>query len=272
MGHVLWWCPKAREAWECSKLVLPKVDGAVLSFQDIMWKLLMDEVIGENHVVQTAIVAWALWHNRNEIRCGGVRKSRQVLFKWASNYLMEYRTAVAQNILAPSLPRLDATWCPPRGGHFKINVDGAVFSKKKAVGIGVVIRDDEGRLEATLSKKIPVRMGALEVEAKAFETGLLFAKDVGVRDVILEGDSLVVFNAFCNISTPPSSIAAVVQGIQDICGDFRGVGFSHVRRQGNIPAHILAKLASNIADFVAWIEEDPCCIIKAFIHDVSSNI
>jgi len=63
VGHVLWWCPKAREAWECSKLVLPKVDGAVLSYQDIMWKLLMDEVIGENHVVQTATVAWALWHN-----------------------------------------------------------------------------------------------------------------------------------------------------------------------------------------------------------------
>ena len=42
MGHILWWCLKAREVWECSKLVLSKVEGAVLSFQDIMWKLLMD--------------------------------------------------------------------------------------------------------------------------------------------------------------------------------------------------------------------------------------
>nr|XP_023921713.1 receptor-like protein EIX1 [Quercus suber] len=89
------------------------------------------------------------------------------------------------------------------GGHFKIDVDGAVFSKQKAVGIRVVIRDDEGRLEVALSKKIPVRMGALEVEAKAFETWLLFAKDVGVCDIILEGDFLVGFNALSNISTTP---------------------------------------------------------------------
>jgi len=163
------------------------------------------------------------------------------LFKWASNYLMEYRTAVAQNILAPSLPRLDATWRPPKGGHFKINVDGVVFSKQKAVGIGVVIRDDEGRLEAALSKKIPVRMGALEVEAKAFETGLLFAKDVGVRDVILEGDSLVVFNALCNISTPPSSIAAMVQGIQDICGGLEECRFLSRQETGKHTSPYISK-------------------------------
>ncbi|KAK9984589.1 hypothetical protein SO802_034114 [Lithocarpus litseifolius] len=187
MGHVLWCCPKAREAWECSKLVLPRVDGANMSFQDIMWKLLMDEVIGEDQVEQIATISWALWHNQKEIRCGGARKSGKILFRWASDYLMEYRAAVAQTIPVPSLPRHDATWCPPRGGHFKINVYGAIFSKQKAVGIGVVIRDDEGRLEAALSKKILVHMGVLEVEAKALKTGFLFAKDVGVRDVILEG-------------------------------------------------------------------------------------
>lgn len=74
VGHVLWWCLKAKVAWEFSKLVLLKVDEAVLSFQDIMWKLLMDEVIEEDCVTQTATIARALWHNRNEIRCGGVRK------------------------------------------------------------------------------------------------------------------------------------------------------------------------------------------------------
>ena len=38
----------------------------------------------------------------------------------------------------------------------------------------------------------------------------------------------------------------------------------------DIPAHTLAKHASSIADFVAWIEEDPCCIMQALIHDVPS--
>ena len=91
---------------------------------------------------------------------------------------------------------------PPQNGHFKINVDGAVFSELKAVGVGVVIRDDKGRLEAALCRKITAPMGAIEAEAKAFEASLLFAKDVGVRDIILEGNSLVVYNALCNIFPP----------------------------------------------------------------------
>ena len=140
------------------------------------------------------------------------------------------------------MPRQVASWSPPQNGHFKINVDGAVFSAQKAVGVGLVIRDDKGRLEAALCRKITAPMGA--VEAKAFEAGLLFAKDVGVRDVILEGDSLVVYNALCNISPLPSSIASVVQGILDKSGDFRSVRYSHIRRQGNVPAHILAKHVS----------------------------
>ena len=51
-------------------------------------------------------------------------------------------------------------------------------------------------------QKITAPMGAIEAEAKAFKASLLFAKDVGVRDIILEGDSFVVYNALCNIFPP----------------------------------------------------------------------
>ena len=102
------------------------------------------------------------------------------------------------------------------------------------------------------------------------QRGLLFAKEVGIRDVVLEGDSIIVYNAICNYSPAPSSIAVVIHGTQDISREFRSVGYSLVRRQGNLPAHILAKYASSINDYVAWIEEDPCCIMQALVHDVNS--
>ena len=41
------------------------------------------------------------------------------------------------------------------------------------MGIGVIIRDDEGRVEAALSKKIYAPLGVVEAEAKAFETTLI---------------------------------------------------------------------------------------------------
>nr|XP_023880683.1 uncharacterized protein LOC111993063 [Quercus suber] len=270
VGHVLWSCPKAKEAWECSKLAIGGFDGQNLTFQDLMWELLLNGEAGEDKVAHAATTAWALWHNRNEIRCGGARKSGQQLSRWATDYLREYNAAAEVKIPRESVPRQVAFWSPPRNGHFKINVDGAVFAAQKAVGVGVVIRDDEGRLEAALCRKITAPMGAVEAEAKAFEAGLLFAKAVGVRDIILEGDSLVVYNALCNISSPPSSIASIVQGIVDMSGEFRSVSYSHIRRQGNVPAHILAKHASGITNYIAWIEEDPCCIAQALSHDVTS--
>ena len=92
--HVLWECRNAKEARECSKMVFSAPGGTSLSFLDVMWKLIMHEDVGEEHVAQVAMTAWALWHNRNEVRCGGARKTGRQIFSWASKYLREYRAAI----------------------------------------------------------------------------------------------------------------------------------------------------------------------------------
>ena len=53
-------------------------------------------------------------------------------------------------------------------------------------------------------------------------------------------------------------MASIVQGVQELSKDFCGVEFSHVRRQNNKPAHLLAKHTLGVVDFITWIEEDPC--------------
>ena len=149
-----------------------------------------------------------------------------------------------------------------------MNLDGAVFKEQKAAGIGVLIRDEQGQIVATLRQKINAHLGALEVEAKAVEVALQFARDVGILDFILEGDSLIVHNALCGLSPPPSLVAAIISGALGSCGMFRQVDFSHIRRQGNKPAHLLAKHTKGIVDFVAWLEKTPCFLMQALTHDV----
>ena len=139
------------------------------------------------------------------------------------------------------------TWNPPPACIFN---DGAVFANQKAVGVGVFVRDNKGRIEAAMSKKIPIPLGAVEAEVMAYETGLLFAKYISIHDFIIEGDSLIIHHAMCDMSTPPSSVAAVIQGMKNMCKDFRGVMFSHVKRKGNKSAHLLAKHASGVDDFI----------------------
>lgn len=94
----------------------------------------------------------------------------------------------------------------------------------------MAIRDDKGRVEVALCKKIMAPMGVVEAEAKTFEAGLLFAKDIGIQDIILNGDSLLVDNVLCEKSLPPSSVEAVVSGMQKMAKEFRLIEFSHVRR------------------------------------------
>ena len=75
-------------------------------------------------------------------------------------------------------------------------MDGAVFSDLKAVGFRAVIRDEKGCVVVALSRKFHTPLGTAEAEAKTVEMGLQFAKDIGVCDIILEGDSLNMYRAF----------------------------------------------------------------------------
>ncbi|XP_075659121.1 uncharacterized protein LOC142629001 [Castanea sativa] len=161
-------------------------------------------------------------------------------------------------------------WIPPPANVFKVNVDAAICTSQKKIGVGVIIRDDMGRLEAAMSKKIHAPLGVVEAEALAHVVGLIFAKDIGIPNFILEGDSLIIHRALCETSDPPSSMATIIQGVQELSKEFRGIEFSHVRRQGNNPAYLLAKHALGVVDYMTWIKENPCFLEQALTHDVIS--
>ena len=107
-----------------------------------------------------------------------------------------------------------ASWTPPPVTNFKVNVDGTIFSEQRAVGIGVVARDDQGRVAATISKRINEHLWAVEAQAKAFEEGLQLAKDIGIQDFILEGDSLIIHRALSDLIRAPTSMDSLIVGMR----------------------------------------------------------
>ena len=148
-------------------------------------------------------------------------------------------------------------WSPPLEGWYKVNVDGTVFTKLKQTGIRVIIRDDTGAVVVAMSKKIAVPLGALETEAKVMETGVCFVVEVGIRDAIFEGDSILVYNVVQGSGSASTTIQNIVTGILRQAQGFRTFAFSHIKRQGNVPAHVLAQYASKVEDYVTWLEECP---------------
>ena len=238
------------------------------SFYDLIWKMLMVDQVDVDMVARVVTLAWAMWHNRNEVQLGAPRKPGNELVSWAATYIEAYiAITAAQTNLEPIMQRA-ATWSPPPLSLFKINVDGAVATATKKPGVGVIVRDELGRVEATMCRNLNAPLGAIETESKAIEVGLLFAQDIGIQDIVVESDSLIMVQALNGTSAPPFAVSAVVQGIMDLSKGYRRVEFSPVKRQGNKPTHVLAKQALGVVDFIAWIEETPCFLEQALIHDV----
>ena len=116
---------------------------------------------------------------------------------------------------------MDARWVPPSLLWYKVNTDAAVFLNLQTVGIGVIIRDHEGSVIATLSQHLHLLLGLLEAEAKAMDVAASFAWDIGIRDMVFETDSKVVSGALCGTTTPQVSITDVIQGTIHRLQDFR---------------------------------------------------
>ena len=122
-----------------------------------------------------------------------------------------------------------------------------------------------------LSKKVDAPLGPLEIEAKAFEVGLQFTKDVGIHDLILEGDSLVIMLQL-----------AFLLPLLQLLLLFMGLGL-YFKNSKMLASHMyigkeIVQLISQqnmllaFVDFLVWMEESHCFLMKALHHDVISSI
>ena len=136
----------------------------------------MADEVGVDQVAKVVTIAWALRHNRNEVRHGGEKKNGKSLVQRALNYIAKYNAAVVDANKAISVVEQAISWQPPHVNCYKIKVDGAIFPAQRVAWIVVLVRDDKGWVEVALCKKIMALMGAVEAKVKAFEVGLLFAK------------------------------------------------------------------------------------------------
>ena len=186
-----------------------------------------------------ATTVWGIWNNRNQMRHGGQCKSYEVIVKGAVDYLNEYQAAnrSTEHFAIPEAVR----WRPPKQGWYKVNTDGATFKDIKCCGVGVVIRNEKGELMGALSKKFGLPLGGLEAEVLAVEEGVALAWDLGLKDIIIKSDALLVTNSLENQNVMPSSIRKVEEGILEELRMFNAWDVNHTRRSGNSAAHIMAK-------------------------------
>ncbi|KAL0002421.1 hypothetical protein SO802_016202 [Lithocarpus litseifolius] len=234
------------EVWSASKPALPFTIHESWSFVDTFSKLRNCWEAQPEMLEKWVTICWGIWKSRNEVRHGGKKQTGLFVVRSSLKLLEEFQT-VNETPKWVSFDHMDTTaWKRPPPGCFKVNIDGALFSKAKQSGIGVIVRDEEGNVIAALCKKLDFLLGTLEIKAKALEVGVQFAEEIGLRNVVFEADSLLIINSVHGVEEAVASIQNIIHGVLRKVQSFRTFDFLHTRRQENVPAHLLAQYAQNV--------------------------
>ena len=135
------------------------------------------------------------------------------------------------------VPRLavyssDSRWKPPASGVYKINFDGAIFEEQACAGLDVVIRDSTGLIIGALSQKIRYPGSVDMVEALAASRAVVFAKELCLQSMVVEGDSLRVIQALIDDRPSRTMFGNVIADIHSLVSNV-DCSFCHVKREGN---------------------------------------
>ena len=107
----------------------------------------------------------------------------------------------------------------------------------------------------SMSQVIPLPQTIVEIEILAALKALEFAADLGLISMVLEGDLEILMNALMDNSLLLASFGLFIPNIKAYAEFFRCTSFSHVRREGNIVAHNLARHACHVTSFSMWMED-----------------
>ena len=126
-----------------------------------------------------------------------------------------------------------------------MNFDRAVFREENSAGVGVIIRDEEGQIIASMAEKVPLPNSVAALEVVAAVKTLYFAAELGISSIVLGGDSEIVFKALVSDDTSFADHGHLVEEAKLLSALFNFCSFSHVKRQGNSAAHHLARHVSS---------------------------
>ena len=145
------------------------------------------------------------------------------------------------------------------------------FSQKDGrVGLGVVVRNSEGAVIASLSQQIPLPATITQVEALAVRRATEFAMKLGITSAVLERDSEIIHREL--ICTEPSLAlhGHIIHDVKRLASYFACIRFVHIRRQGNNVVHALAGRAVTSPDLNVWMEDVPPDIFHVVQADLAS--
>ena len=130
-----------------------------------------------------------------------------------------------------------------------------------------MIRDCEGEVLGAYASKQTKFVDSFMVEAKAVVCALEFAHDMRMRNIIFEGDALIVTKKL-QVREPDISPIGILNSKAKLrVSLFNSCSFNHMKRTNNKVAHLLVKYEIEISNEYFWIKEVPNFIQNVILYE-----
>ncbi|GLT95270.1 hypothetical protein SLE2022_129620 [Rubroshorea leprosula] len=149
----------------------------------------------------------------------------------------------------------------------KLNTDGSAINNPGKVAGGGLIRDSWGNWILGFSRKIGWSSILLS-ELWAIRDGLQLAASKNFSHLLIETDSLTAVNLLSKDPIENHPLSSLVFDCRDLLRCIPHVKISHVMRESNMVADILAKMGHDITEDFVVFESIPHCVMNACIADI----
>ena len=256
-SHALFFCSDVQVIWSSE---WPWISGLQGSTVKEIFRYAFEENI-------LAFTSWSMWNRRNQLRFKESACPLNQILPLAKERKREFQCL--QPTTLKMQHRKHTTWKPPNKDCYKVNYDGAIFEQQGKVGLGVVIRNSNGEVMASMSQLVQLPTTVSQVEAMATRKATEFALEIGFDKIILEGNSEIVYKDLMNNGSSLALHGHLIQDVKVLVPLFSSVCFSHVSRTGNQATHSLARRAILSKKLNVWMEDVPLDILDVIQADFS---
>ena len=133
------------------------------------------------------------------------------------------------------------------------------------ISLGVVIRSAQGDFIAAKSDNFPGSFEAREAEAIGVRKALSWLKKFAFHSVILNMDSLQVFNALHDKIIYPNGFGSIIDDCRALTHSLEEVTFSFVRTSANSAAYAVAQVGGSMLGSGEWRLVPPPWLVEALV-------
>ncbi|CAN1191764.1 Uncharacterized mitochondrial protein AtMg00310 [Linum perenne] len=260
-----------KRIWHCDKKGIYSVKSAyrvLTSFNDRLVAFLRHP--SEDCRAKAATVLWGIWKERNRRVWTNEACTTRTATKLALDDIANWKAAQTPAPILNQQPRPACEkWHAPPSGSMKCNSDVGFLASENKMGMGIVLRDSEGRVHGYKQWHGIGQWTPREGEAAALLTAMRWVTEEGHNNVIFESDADVIRHALADTSEDLSEFGCLIAQCRDILRSFPHFRVQVVRRNRNQVAHLLARQSFSLD--VALTSHSPPIGMDNILYDVCFN-